>query len=66
MTNKQKRKIAKQIYDLEKIRDDKNSSPEEKKNAENKIIQIVGKISSLPDGMFLMLDIDEIIQENLK
>lgn len=63
MTKKQMRKLAKEIYECEKIHDSKTSSQEEKSRAEKRIIQISNQIGCLKNGMEIMTILDDMIQE---
>lgn len=62
MTRKQIKKYAAQILALEKIHQDKNSSDKQKYDAEQKIMQLTNMINSLPQGINILLEIDDIIQ----
>lgn len=62
MTKKQTRKLAKEIYDNELIRQDPSSSKEEKSRAEARIMTLTNQIMALNNGMEVMLEVDEIIQ----
>lgn len=62
MTRKQKKDLAKKIYQCEKIHQNPDSSLEEKSRAENKIIQITDEIMELDDGINIMLELDVMVQ----
>lgn len=65
MTKKQLRKYADEIYENELIHRDANSSPKQKKNAEQRIMQISRNIFALPDGAKIMLQIDDLVKDKL-
>lgn len=58
-------KLAKEIYECELIHQNQNSSTEEKSHSEAKIIQLTNKIASMKDGINIMLEVDEKVQELL-
>lgn len=62
MTQKQMKKLAKELYNCELIHQDPNSSKEEKSRADSRIIQITNQVMTLKDGINIMLEIDNIIQ----
>lgn len=62
MINKQMKKVAKEIYELEQQRSS-SLSHEEQNNIENRIIDISNRIMSSKDGINSMLIIDTMIQE---
>lgn len=64
MTKKQMRKIAKELYELELAHQNTNAQDEVAK-IEQKIMQISTKIFTSPDGMELMAEIDEMVQDML-
>lgn len=66
MTKKQIHKLANEVISLELIHRNPESSSEEVSRAEKRIIQITNMLSCLPDGMNIMLEIDEIIQKKLE
>lgn len=62
MTKKQMKKFAQQIYECEQIH--KNSSSlKEIERAENQIMSITNQIMSEPNGLDLLNQIDELIQQ---
>ena len=63
MTRKQMKKLAKELYDCERIHSDPNSSKEEKTLIEEKIMSLTNSILSEKNGMSLMLKIDTLVQE---
>ena len=65
MTRKQIKKYATQFLNLEKIHQDSNSSDKQKHDAEQKIIQLTNMISALPQGLDILLEIDDIIQNQV-
>ena len=67
MTRKQIKKHAAQILAWEKIRQDPNSSDKQKREAEQKIMQITNMISALPheEGLTILVEIDDIIQHQI-
>lgn len=65
MTKKQKRKLANEIVELELIQ--QNSIDEEEKNcAKKRIMEISHKLGSSLEGLEIMMEIDEMVQEKLK
>ena len=62
MTKKQMRKIAKELYELELAHQNTNAQVAK---IEQKIMQISTKIFTSPDGMELMAEIDEMVQDML-
>lgn len=58
------KKFAKEIYDCELIHQN-SSSVEERDRAEKKIMQLTSKISSMKDGLNIMLEVDELVQKLL-
>lgn len=62
MTHKQLRKIAREIFSCEKIRQDESSTKEEKTRAENRIIQITNQLQYNVEDM---LEIDGMVQDLL-
>ena len=67
MTRKQIKKHAAQILAWEKIRQDPSSSDKQKRDAEQKIMQITNMISTLPheEGLTILVEIDDIIQHQI-
>lgn len=65
MTKKQIKKLAQQIVELELIHSDPSSSKEVKTNVENRIIQLSGMLSCLPNGLEVMGEIDLMVQKAL-
>lgn len=63
MTRKQKRKIAKEIYECELIHQDMSASKEKRLQADDRIFQITNQIMEMEDGLNLMLELDVMIQE---
>lgn len=63
MTKKQKRKIAQEIVQYELIRSNPNSTKDEINSAENMIFLLTNKIVSVPNGLELMVEIDDLVQE---
>lgn len=63
MTRKQMRKLAKEIYSCELVHSDTNASKEEKSRADDRIMQITNQIMALHDGVNILLEIDEMIQQ---
>ena len=68
MTRKQIKKYATQILAWEKIRQDPNSSDKQKRDAEQKIMQITNMISARPhgEGFAILVEIDDIIQHQIE
>lgn len=66
MTRKQMKKFADEIYKCELIRQDENSSKEEKAHAEDRIMQLTNQIMALPDGINALLEIDALIASRIK
>ena len=68
MTRKQIKKYATQILAWEKIRQDPNSSDKQKRDAEQKIMQITNMISARPhgEGFVILVEIDDIIQHQIE
>ena len=65
MTQKQKRKLAKKIIELEAVRNNENSSAAAIQDAEKQIMQITRMITSNKDGIQLLMEIDELIQQQI-
>lgn len=65
MTRKQMKKLAQEIYECELIHQNENSSKEEKNQAENRMMQLTNQIMCLPDGMNILMEIDEIITSKI-
>lgn len=63
MTNKQMKKLAKEIYECELIHADPSSSKEEKSRADDRIMQITNQIMMSKDGVNAMLEIDTLVQD---
>lgn len=63
MTKKQKRKIAQEIVQYELIRSNPNSTKDEINEAEKMIFLLTNKIVSVPNGLELMVEIDDLVQE---
>ena len=61
MKKKELKNLAVQIADAEKILSN-NPSPEERKEAENTIMRLTSRVTSLEDMMYM----DELIQKFLK
>lgn len=66
MTRKQMKRFADEIYKCELIRQDENSSKEEKAHAEDRIMQLTNQIMALPDGINALLEIDVLIASKIK
>lgn len=66
MTRKQMKRFADEIYKCELIRQDENSSKEEKAHAEDRIMQLTNQIMALPDGINALLEIDALIASRIK
>lgn len=65
MTNKQLKKLARQIYQQELIHQDSSSSKEDKSQAEAEIMRLTNMIMSFPDGMDCIVQIDDMVQKLL-
>ena len=65
MTKKQKRKIAQEIVQYELIRSNPDSTKDEINEAEKMIFLLTNKIISVPNGLELMVEIDDLVQELL-
>ena len=67
MTNKQIRKYAKEVCELEKIHSNPDATQEQKAQAEKRIIQITNIVMSLsPEvGMGILAQIDDIVTKEL-
>lgn len=63
MTKKQKRKIAQEIVQYELIRSNPDSTKDEINEAEKMIFLLTNKIVSVPNGLELMVEIDDLVQE---
>lgn len=66
MTKRQMRRLANEIYQCELIHRSDSSTPEEKKRADNRVIQITRQIMSLKGsngGLPLLMEIDSMIQK---
>lgn len=63
MTKKQMRKFAEEIYNCEQIHQDKNASKEAKTKAENRIMSITTQIMSETNGLAILAEIDELVQQ---
>lgn len=63
MTRKQMKKLANQVYQCELIHWDENSSEEEKRDADNRVMKLTQQIMALHDGMNILLEIDELVQQ---
>lgn len=66
MTKKQMRKVAQEVYDLNVVHDNPNSSDDEKSRAEKRIISITKQIMCLPRGMETLGEIDALVQQIIK
>ena len=66
MTRKQMKRFADEIYKCELIRQDDNSSKEEKAHAEDRIMQLTNQIMALPDGINALLEIDALVASKIK
>ncbi len=66
MTKKQMRKIAQEVYDLNLIHDNPESSNEEKARAEKRIMTITKQIMCLQGYMEILGDIDSMVQQITK
>lgn len=64
MTKKQKQKFAREIFKYEQIHQNPSSSKEDKSQAEQKIMSLTESIMSEKNGLDLLNEIDEIIQQN--
>ena len=65
MRRKQIKKLADQIAELELISSSPSSSKDEKARARDQMISISGMIACLPDGLDIMTQIDDLVQEKL-
>lgn len=65
MTRKQMRKIAKEICEWEMIHRDPLSTKEEIAQAEDRIMQLSNQIMATKNGIYTMLEIDEMVQDLL-
>lgn len=65
MTKKQKRKVAQEIAEYELIRLNPNSTKDEINEAEKMIFLLTNKFISVPNGLELMIEIDDLVQELL-
>lgn len=65
MTKKQIRKYANEIIKLEKIHSDTSNDKEMIADAERRILQLTNQISCLPNGLEVLMEIDEIIYSAL-
>lgn len=66
MTQKKIRKLANEIVELELKHQNPSISKEEKDQVEKRIIQLTNTISVLPNGMDILIQIDELIYDKLK
>lgn len=66
MTQKKIRKLADEIVKLELIHRNPKTSKDEVNRTEKRIIQLTNMINALPDGMNIMLQIDDMIYEKLQ
>lgn len=66
MTRKQMKKLADKLFKLEQIHQNPSASKEAKLDAEKQIIQITNMVACLPDGLNVMLQVDELTQNLLK
>lgn len=63
MNKKQMKKLAQEIYECELIHQNPESSSEQKAQAERKIMELTNKICSSRNGLEIMSNIDELIQD---
>ena len=66
MTNKQIKKLVKELVDLELIHQDPNSPKSEKNRAEKRIMAITNQLMTEPNGLISLMDIDDLVQAKLK
>ena len=66
MTKKQMNKIADEIAKWELIHRNSESSQEQIREAENNIIRISNYVAALPNGMDIMMEIDNLLQKKLE
>ncbi len=64
MTKKQMKKLAKELAELELIHQS-SLDKEEIMRAEKRIINITNQISTEPNALLLMMQIDELVQKEL-
>lgn len=64
MTKKQMKKLAKELAELELIHQT-SLDKEEVIRAENRIMNITNQISTEPNALLLMMQIDELVQKEL-
>ena len=66
MTKKQMNKIADEIAKWELIHRNPESSQEQIREAENNIIRMSNYVAALPNGMNIMMEIDNLLQKKLE
>lgn len=66
MTKKQMNKIADEIAKWELIHRNPESSQEQIREAENNIIRMSNYVAALPNGMDVMMEIDNLLQKKLE
>jgi hypothetical protein len=66
MTKKQMNKIADEIAKWELIHRNPESSQEQIREAENNIIRMSNYVAALPNGMDIMMEIDNLLQKKLE
>ena len=66
MTNKQIKKLVKELVDLELIHQDPNSPKSEKNRVEKRIMAITNQLMMEPNGLVSLMDIDDLVQQKLK
>lgn len=62
MTRKQIKKNAAKILAWERIHDDPQAPEQDKRDAENSILQLTNMLAAMPNGIALLAEIDEAIQ----
>ena len=65
MTRKQIKKNAAKILAWELVRQDPTTPERNKREAEENIMQLTNMLMALPDGVNIMLEIDDIIQQQI-
>ena len=65
MTRKQIKKNAEKILAWEKVHSDPLAPEQDKRSAENNILQLTNMLMAMPNGIALLAEIDDIIQQQI-
>lgn len=66
MKEKQKKEIVQKIIELERILSNPETTEEEKTKAEKEAMKYASMLLMLPDGLSVLCEVDDLVQNNLK